>query len=138
MSRRDVFHDAVRRALEKEGWIITHDPYSLAFGGRNLFVDLGAEMPLAAEKEGRKIAVEVKSFAGKSEVVEFEKAVGQFILYDVLVSDYEPDRTLLLAVPEDVWVGLFSEEQSVKVIERGRLRFVVYNPFKEEIVLWKE
>lgn len=138
MSRRDVFHDAVRRALEKEGWTITHDPYSLAFGERTLLVDLGAEAPLAAEKEGRKIAVEVKSFVGKSEVVEFEKAIGQFVLYDVLIEEAEPDRVLLLAVPEDVWLGLLSKSHCARVIERCHLRFVVYDPIKEEILLWKD
>ena len=138
MSRRDVFHDAVRHALEKEGWTITHDPYSLAFGERTLLVDIGAEVPFAAEKEGRKIAVEVKSFVGKSEVVELEKAIGQFMLYDVLIEDFEPERVLLLAVPEDVWLGLLSQSQCAKLIERCRLRFVVYNPIKEVIVLWKD
>ncbi len=138
MSRRDVFHDAVRRALEKEGWIITHDPYSLAFGERTLLVDIGAEAPLAAEKEGRKIAVEVKSFVGKSVVVEFERAIGQFILYDVLIEEYEPERVLLLAVPEDVWLGLLSEPQCAKVIKRCHLRFVVYDPDEEKILLWKD
>ena len=137
MSRRD-FHDAVRRALEKEGWVITHDPYNLAFGERTLLVDIGAEAPLAAEREGRKIAVEIKSFIGKSVVVEFEKAIGQFILYDVLIEEREPERVLLLAVPEDVWLGLLSEAQSAKVIERCNLRFIVYNPIEEKIVLWKD
>jgi hypothetical protein len=27
MSRKDKFHQAVRRALEKENWLITHDPF---------------------------------------------------------------------------------------------------------------
>nr|WP_283752496.1 element excision factor XisH family protein [Roseofilum acuticapitatum] len=26
MSAKDVFHDTVRIALEKDGWTITHDP----------------------------------------------------------------------------------------------------------------
>src|SRR5437588_7300958 len=62
MSRLDVYHDAVRHALEKDGWTITHDPLTLSVGGRDIYIDLGAEMPIAAEKEGRRIAVEVKSF----------------------------------------------------------------------------
>ncbi len=27
MSRKDQFHEAVKRALEKDGWLITHDPF---------------------------------------------------------------------------------------------------------------
>lgn len=43
MSRRDKFHDAVRQALEKEGWTITHDSLPLKIGTLKLEVDLGAE-----------------------------------------------------------------------------------------------
>ena len=44
-------------------------PLTLSFGGKDLFVDLGAERPtLAAEKAGRRIAVEVQSFRGPSPV----------------------------------------------------------------------
>lgn len=66
MPARDIYHDTVKTALEKEGWIITDDPLTLRFGGRQLMVDLGAEHLLAAEKEGQRIAVEIKSFAGLS------------------------------------------------------------------------
>jgi hypothetical protein len=62
MAVRDLFHQAVRKALEKEGWSITHDPLTLQVGGVEMSIDLGAEQLLAAEKEGQKIAVEIKSF----------------------------------------------------------------------------
>ena len=29
VAAHDIFHDAVKHALEKEGWLITHDPLSL-------------------------------------------------------------------------------------------------------------
>lgn len=29
MSRKDQFHEAVKHALEKEGWLITHDPFTI-------------------------------------------------------------------------------------------------------------
>ncbi|WP_013325427.1 element excision factor XisH family protein [Gloeothece verrucosa] len=31
MSAKDVFHDAVRVALEKDGWVITQDPLHLTY-----------------------------------------------------------------------------------------------------------
>src|SRR6266581_2069941 len=70
MPRRDIYHEVVKRALIADGWTITHDPYPLPFGEESLFVDLGAEMPLGAEKAGRKIAVEAKSFLGRSPMTE--------------------------------------------------------------------
>ncbi len=64
MRQRDFQHNATVRALEKAGWTITDDPLHLGYGDRNLYVDLGAENFLAAEKDHRLIAVEVKGFGG--------------------------------------------------------------------------
>ena len=36
MPAKDKYHHQVRRALEKEGWIITHDPYFLRSIGVNV------------------------------------------------------------------------------------------------------
>lgn len=77
MPARDKYHDAVKNALIQEGWTITHDPYRLTIGRRRGYIDLGAEMPIAAEKEGRRIAVEVKSFLGASELDDLENVLGQ-------------------------------------------------------------
>ncbi len=62
MPARDFYHDVVKAALIADGWTITDDPLKLHVGKKDLFVDLGAERLLAADKGGRKIAVEVKSF----------------------------------------------------------------------------
>lgn len=50
MSAKDAFHTVVKTALEKEGWLITHDPYTLQAGTLELYIDLGAEKVIAAEK----------------------------------------------------------------------------------------
>jgi hypothetical protein len=46
--QRDIYHDAVKSALVKEGWTITHDPFTLPFGSHNLYVDLGARTMILA------------------------------------------------------------------------------------------
>jgi hypothetical protein len=68
-------------------------------GGVEMYVDLGAEKIIAAEKDGQKIAVEIKSFIGPSNISEFHTAIGQFINYRVALEEQYPDRTLYLAVP---------------------------------------
>jgi XisH protein len=78
---RDTFHNAVRRALEKERWQITDDPLKLEYKGARLEIDLGAERLLAAERGEEHIAVEIKSFSGKSALHEFHAALGQYINY---------------------------------------------------------
>jgi hypothetical protein len=61
---KDIFHDKVKAALIKDGWHITHDPLTVKLTKRNIFIDLGAEKVIAAERHGQKIAVEIKSFLG--------------------------------------------------------------------------
>src|SRR4051812_2289680 len=99
MPARVRYHNCVKSALIKDGWVITHDPLRLPWGGKDLYVDLGAEQLLAAEKGDRRIAVEIKSFLGDSEVDDLEKAVGQFVVYRAILAEREPDRSLFLAVP---------------------------------------
>lgn len=36
MPAKDIFHDAVRSALEKDSWKITHDPLSITVDGMEL------------------------------------------------------------------------------------------------------
>ena len=58
MPARDIYHDVVVQALTADGWTITNDPLYLAYGGRDLYVDLGAERnAIVAQKDNRKIAV---------------------------------------------------------------------------------
>lgn len=77
MAARDKFHTAVKQALIKEQWSITHDPLNLKFGEYDqVQIDLGAEKVLAAEKDGEKIAVEIKSFLSDSSIFDFHVALG--------------------------------------------------------------
>lgn len=138
MPARDLYHDAVKTALVKDGWTITHDPLTLRWGRKDLFVDLGAEKLLAAEKAGRRIAVEIKSFLGRSEVEDLKNALGQYILYRDIMSELESekDRELYLAVPRAVSADLFEEPVGRLPIEKGHLRLLVFDADKEEIVRW--
>ena len=103
MSAQDIFHQATKNALIKDGWTITHDPLFLSVGGIEMFVDLGAEKLIAAEKNGQKSAVEVKSFAGSSNISEFHMALGQFLDYEQALEEKHPERVLYLAVPEGIF-----------------------------------
>jgi endonuclease IV len=62
MSARDKFHERVKNALQKEGWLLTHDPYHIDLGFADFYIDLGAERLIAATKNGEQIAVEIKTF----------------------------------------------------------------------------
>lgn len=68
MSAKDKFHGIVKSALEKDRWTITDDPLRIEWGLVEVYIDLGAEKIIGAEKEGQKIAVEVKSFLAQSTI----------------------------------------------------------------------
>lgn len=137
MPVRDYYHDLVKKAVLKDGWTITHDPYRLKLArGKNLFVDVGAERLIAAEKGLEKIAIEIKSFRSPSEMKDLEEAIGQFVLYEHLLQRYEPDRTLYLAVSEDVRKSVFEEEAGQVLIEDRIIRLFTFDVNREEIIKW--
>lgn len=138
MPAQDVYHNAVKQALIKDGWTITADPLRIGYGDVNVFVDLGAEKPIAAEKAGRKIAVEVKSFIGRSIVRDMEQALGQYVLYQSLLTDAEPDRTLYLAVDSEVYESIILRTGFQRAISRNRMRMLVVHMDVEEIFQWIE
>lgn len=133
---KDFYHDNVRIALEKDNWLITHDPYAIKIDEVGYEIDLGAELLIAAEKDNARIEVEVKSFVGPSTINEFHKAVGQFNDYYVALEIQDPERVLFLAIPEEVWLRFFQKRVIQKSLERIRAKIVVYNPDENRIVEW--
>lgn len=133
---KDRFHYVVRTALEKEGWTITADPYEVSVGDVDFEIDLAAEM-LAAEKEEEKIAVEIKSFIGGSNVSEFHTALGQFLNYQYALEEFDPQRKLYLAIPDSVYKSFFQRRFTRSVIARNQINLLVYEPKQEIIVQWQ-
>ena len=134
---KDLFHQAVKRALIKDGWIITSDPLTIRIDRIKLEVDLAAEKVFAAEKDGQKMAVEVKGFINPSVINDFHTALGQFLNYRLAPQMTEPSRILYLAVPIDVFKTFFQERFTQAAIRQYDLKILAYNPNSEEIVEWK-
>jgi len=137
MSARDIFHNAVKIALEKDGWIITHDPLALEFGLGSLYVDLGAERIIAAERSNEKIAVEIKSFLSGSAVSEFHTALGQYLNYRLLMQDQYTEYKLYLAVPSSAYESFFQLPFVQSTIQQYQLKLAIYIPEKQEIIKWQ-
>lgn len=59
--------------------------FPLKLGQSDLFIDLRAEKIPAAEKGNEKIAVEIKSFIGRSLMADAESALGEYLIYRKLL-----------------------------------------------------
>ena len=136
MSKRDDLHWPARRALEKEGWTITQDPLVIVFRGVRLKADLGAERRFVAEKEGRKIAVEVKDFDGPAATSELEKAMGQLQLYGWALEENDPTRELWLAVSETAYRLHFTRPLFRTVMERNHISLIIFDAHQEIVKQW--
>lgn len=137
MSAKDIFHEVVKIALQKDGWRITDDPLSLSVGGVSVSIDLGAERLIAAEREGEKIAVEVKSFLERTSAIsQFHIALGQFINYRGVLSRKEPDRVLYLAVPLTTYKTFFQLDFPKEMVAENRVKMIVYDVQRKAIDRW--
>ncbi|WP_428655188.1 XisH family protein [Runella sp.] len=134
---KDLYHDSVRTALEKEGWQITDDPFLFRLGRISFRMDLGAEKMISAERETEKIVVEIKTFTQASFIHAFHEATGQYDNYLFALEEIAPERQLFLAVPNEIWNSYFQERFIQKVIERKHIKLLIYDPISENIILWK-
>jgi hypothetical protein len=138
MAAKDLFHDAVKQALLKEQWIITADPMKIKIEGVKFEIDLAAEKVFAAEKAGRRIAVEVKSFLNPSAITDFHSALGQFLNYRLALQMIESDRILYLAIPYDTFESFFQERFTQEAVKLYQVKLLIYDPQQEVIIEWKE
>lgn len=133
---RDKYHSLVRGLLEEEGWVITHDPLYVKTALGKVEVDLGAERLIGAERQGKKIAVEIKSFIGHSKLQDLYKALGQFIFYLPALKRQEPDRDLYLAIPQTAYDFFFQDPIAEEIIATNQLKLIVYHIRQSKIISW--
>jgi hypothetical protein len=137
MAAKDIFHELVKLALINENWQITHDPYKIIMGRRRGYIDLGAEREIiAAEKANQKIAIEIKSFVGNSDLDDFEDALGQFLLYWKALKINDPERVLYLAVPVGFYERFFDDTFFMDVARSFDVKMLVFNEIEPEIKQW--
>ena len=132
----DTIYTAVKNALIKDGWTITHDPYTVKYGGVRVHADLAAEKVLAAEKGTDRIAVEIKSFVGPSPIHDFEEALGQVMLYLALLRRADAGRKLYLAVSQETHDTLFNREGIRVALDDYPVPRLVVHIENEEVVEW--
>jgi hypothetical protein len=131
-----MYHLAVRRALEKEGWLVTDDPLYFDFEDFHIMLDLGAERVVACERAGQKIAVEIKSFIQASRIHEYHRALGQYRTYQAALELRDADRKMYLAAPDGLYHTFFQNELIQYTIKRNEVALLLYDSENEVITQW--
>lgn len=122
MPQQDAYHNSVRKALEKDGWIVTHDPFTIQLEDVKFYVDLAAEKIIETDEENRKVAIEIKVFGGLSFLNEFEKAVGQYLIYKQFLGDLFPERIFFWQFRNDVFEESFSLPSIKAVVSKQEIK----------------
>ena len=75
---------------------------------------------------------------GRSQITEFERALGRFLVYRSVLSELDSGRQLYLAVPTARYDELFDTQLGKLVSADYRLNYIVYDPKREVIEKWIE
>lgn len=136
MPAKDIYHDAVKNALIQDGWEITADPYFIKYEDAELYADLAAQKPIAAQRQEQKIVVEIKSFIGRSPMYDFHNAIGQYIVYRNLIQITEPEYNLYLAIDDLTYDNFFQRASIQLITKQNNLKIIVVDTQQERIQLW--
>lgn len=136
MPAKDIYHEAVKQALIKDGWKILGEGYTLEYEGDHLYADIAAEKPIAAERENQRILVEVKSFLGRSFMNDLEMAIGQYIIYRDIVETKGLNFQLYLAITIAVYDTGFQKQLARLIVERNKVNLLIFDPNQEVLLEW--
>ena len=101
-----------------------------------MYADLAAERPIAAQKDHRKIVVEIKVFVSPSPMTELERAVGQYGIYRTFLKRISPERELFLAIALDIYQDFFMRPAIQDIVADHQIRLLIFEPEREEVVSW--
>ncbi|NEQ43606.1 MAG: fatty-acid synthase [Leptolyngbya sp. SIOISBB] len=125
-----------RNALIKDSWLITDEPYVIQYRRTVLYADLGAERPIAIERNGQKLVVEVKSFVGASKMQDLKEALGQYDIYRYLLEEIAPNRKLYIAISNVAYSAFFIQDVTQLILNKHQLPVIVVDIEAEEILQW--
>lgn len=110
-----------------------------------MFIDLAARLDVSngivgnligARRGTSRIAVEIKDFRGKSAIADLEQAIGQYVLYRLLLEQIDPERELYLAVAQTIFDGIFSEPIGELVMRELPMKLLTLDVDAVEVKRW--
>lgn len=136
---RDLIHYQVRRALEKDGWKVTADPFRIKFGKKTTVeIDLHANKFISFEKGNQQIFIEIKTFQRRSLLYTFYEALGQYLCYRDGLEEVNITKPVYLAIPLPVYKKIKKTPFIVRRINQYKLNLIIIDTSTEKIIEWKK
>ena len=128
---RDRFHGAVRRALEKDGWLVTADPYIVRFDRTTVEIDLAAEQLLAAERAGTEDCRRGEELSGSVSDVRFSP--GTRPVPDLPAGDRTPRTLSASSTWQYLWMRTsksFCGPMVRRIMHQYHVHLLVFDPIR--------
>ncbi|TAK34371.1 MAG: fatty-acid oxidation protein subunit alpha [Saprospiraceae bacterium] len=116
---------------------MTHDPMTISLPDMDLFVDLGIERFVGAQKGNRKIAIEIKSFGRTDRINKFYEALGQVLVYRLALMKEKIEREVWLAIPQKARQSLFETIIVQEALSHFQLNLLIFDQLNKKIVQWE-
>lgn len=137
MPRKDSYHNAVKIGLQKKGWLITDDPFTITSTGMDVQIDLAAVESISAQLGAeRMIAVEIKSLKQPVRLYDFYQALGQYMVYQIALEKYRIEKTLYLAIPISAYNKLKEVDLFREAWRKHKVNLLIFNEKTKNILKW--
>lgn len=121
MPAKDRYHDTVIRALQKSGWTLITEQVAIIVEDRRLWIDIRA----SKQTENMAILIEVKGFEGMPSPIEYlANATGKYAMYRAALDYLRIDLPLYMAVPDEAYRGILSEEIGKQTLKHNKVRLL--------------
>ena len=137
MPALDYCHENIVHALEKDGWTVSDRQLRIRTAERIIYVDVSASKAVNGSRQQILLA-EVKCFPNADSTTrDLYTAIGQYLIYRVILAEVEENAPLYLAIPEAVYEVVF-DSTIRRAIQENRIKLLIVNLEREMIVQWIE
>jgi hypothetical protein len=137
MSAIDRCEPETIRAFEKDGWTIRERPFVIRMTPKQFFfADVSFEKNVNGRGENI-IVVEIKCFSNPmSDMDEFYRAVGQYIVYRTVMLLNNIAGRIYLSIPKDAYERFVRLPLFAEALRSAHISYVIIDLEQEEIVAW--
>ena len=131
----DECQPQIIRALQKDGWAVEPKPFRVKSRHRTIHIDIEASRQANGSQQ-HIMLVEVKCFPdNRSATPEIYTAIGQYLVYRSMLTTFNLDIPLYLAVPKLLYLATFDRVIQL-TLKESKINMLVVDLDNEVIDQW--